>query len=97
MMSLGFELARELREKGFPNVAKNMSNEEVVGRYFLSAEGNSYFKCLSISHNGFVNWNAFQSYPQTLPISQAHRTPEEAVANLWLGLNYANTKTKKGF
>lgn len=34
-----------------------------------------------------VNWNAIESYPNTLPINIAEPTPEEAVANLWLALN----------
>ncbi len=97
---MNYELAKKLKDAGFPQVGKNQDGYANDGGYeptlseLIEACG-SAFSALTRRFSGSESWIAHSNQFLTgqfghIPIVADGNTLEEAVANLWLELNKQN-------
>lgn len=113
MTTLPYELAKQLKDAGFPQgdnfeevtmegakASLLESKRRAMDEYgkesvhyptlseLISACGDKFGRIERTKMpSGIIVWNAFESYPHTLPISMSYSTPEIAVSKLWLAIN----------
>lgn len=98
---MNIKLAKKLRDAGFPNLAKELRNADVIGRTFLGTDGETSFGCLNIEHlpEEDDSKNRYFLYPTLSELIEACGDrfscvermvkTEEMASELWLAAEYA--------
>jgi hypothetical protein len=89
---MNYELAKELKEAGFPKIAFDVIGEQpngvvVINKPTLSELIEACGDNLYSLYNHGQSWEVHSNSDQWDTLIKAGSTPEEAVARLWLALN----------
>ena len=89
-----YELAKELKDAGFPqggDVRPAAAGWGGAGSDVINPTLSELIEAIGegagLRNNGIDRWTAFKSIEDKLHVAENGKTPEEAVAKLWIEIN----------